>query len=408
MKNIIVIGAGFAGLWAALGAARRLDELGLTPEEVSVTVVNRDAWHSIRVRNYENDISDARVPLANLLDPVGIRLAVGEVTAIDVDRRCVVVKTAAAMERLPYDRLVIAAGSELQLPDIEGLSDHGFFIDTWNDAAALDRHLSALCERPADGARNTVLIVGAGLTGVELACEMPARLRALGIAGGRTILADVQDHVGSDMGPQAVPVIAEALADLGVEIRTSVSVTAVDARGATLSDGSRIDAATVVWAGGVKPSRLAALIPAPRDSAGRLRVDSFMRVLGLDGVFAAGDIAAAPADEDHLTVMSCQHARPMGRFSGRNVVSDLVGEAMLPLEFSPYNTCLDLGPWGSLLTTGWDRRLVDKGPAVKSRKKTTNCVRIYPPRGGGRRELLDAAAAVLQANPMPETESAAQ
>ena len=281
------------------------------------------------------------------------------------------------------------------LPEIVGLSEHGFFIDTWKDAAALGQHLSALCERPADNVRNTVLIVGAGLTGVELACEMPARLRGLGITDGRTILADVQDHVGSDMGPQAVPVITEALADLGVESRTSVSITAIDAQGATLSDGSRIEAAAVVWTAGLKPSPLAALVPAPRDTAGRLRVDSFMRVLGLEGVFAAGDIAAAPISENHSTVMSCQHARPMGRFSGRNVVSDLVGEAMLPLDFGPYNTCLDLGPWGSLYTTGWERRVVAKGQAVKKRKQTTNCVRIYPPRGGGRRELLDAAEAVI-------------
>ncbi len=397
MKNIIVIGAGFAGLWAALGAVRRLDELGVSPDEATVTMINRDTWHAIRVRNYENDISDARVPLAGLLGPAGIRLVVGEVTAINVGTRSVTVEAETGVRSLSYDRLVIAAGSRLNMPEIAGLMHHGFFIDTWEDADALRRHLAALPGHGTSPGRDTVLIVGAGLTGVEIACEMPGRLRALGVARGRVILADVQDHIGCDMGPEAVPVIAEALSALGVETRTSVYVTAIDRQGATLADGSRIDADTVVWTGGVKPSPLAALVPAPRDGGGRLRVDSFMRVEGLEGVFAAGDIAAAPADENHSTVMSCQHARPMGRFAGRNVVSDLVGEPMSPLNFGPYNTCLDLGPWGSLYTTGWERRVIAKGEEVKKTKQTTNCIRIYPPRSGDRRELLDAAEAVIQA-----------
>jgi NADH dehydrogenase len=396
MKNIIVIGAGFAGLWAALGAVRRLEELGVSPDEVAVTMINRDTWHAIRVRNYENDISNARVPLADLLDPVDIRLVVGDVMAIDVGTRSIMVETEAGVSSLSYDRLVIAAGSRLYMPEIAGLKTHGFFIDTWEEADALRKHLAALPGHETTAGRDTVLIVGAGLTGVEIACEMPDRLRALGIAEGQVILADFQDHIGSNMGPEGVPVIAEALSALGVETRTSVTVTAIDAQGATLADGSRIEADTVIWTAGVKPSPLAALVPAARDEMGRLKVDSFMRVEGLDGVFAAGDIAAAPADESHSTVMSCQHGRPMGRFAGRNVVSDLVGEPMHPLNFGPYNTCLDLGPWGALLTTGWDRRVVAKGQEVKNRKQTTNCVNIYPPRGGGRRELLDAAEAAIQ------------
>jgi NADH dehydrogenase len=192
MRNIIVIGAGFAGLWSALGAARRLDELGISSDDVTITMVNRDAWHSIRVRNYENDISDARVPLADLLDPVGIRLVVGDVTAIDNSARTIGVATETGVLALAYDRLVIAAGSQQHLPDIAGLSEHGFFIDTWEQANALDRHLSLLPDQIAGSGRDTVLIVGAGLTGVELACEMPDRLRGLGLTGTRTIVADTQ------------------------------------------------------------------------------------------------------------------------------------------------------------------------------------------------------------------------
>ncbi|MHA1109042.1 MAG: NAD(P)/FAD-dependent oxidoreductase, partial [Alphaproteobacteria bacterium] len=401
IKNIIVIGGGFAGLWAALGAARRLDELDATPDRVAITMVNRDPWHAIRVRNYENDISDARVKLAGLLDPVGISLTVGDVNAIDVSAQTITVETGGGPTILPYDRLVIAAGSRLHRPDIAGLADHGFSIDIWEEAASLDRHLGSLPQRPAGAGRDTVLIAGAGLTGIELACEMPDRLRGLGISDGRTILVDSLDHIGSDMGADAISVISEALSALGVETRTSVAIAAIDPDGATLADGSRIDSATMVWTAGVRPSKLAALVPASFDNSGRILVDAFMRVVGLKGVFAAGDIAAAPFDATRSTVMSCQHARPMGRFAGHNVVGDLLGEEMLPLNFSHYATCLDLGPWGSLYTDGRERRVVAKGMEVKENKLTTNSVRIYPPRTGVRDDLLAAAAAAAQPRARP-------
>src|SRR3954465_10836390 len=82
-KRIVVLGGGFAGLWSAVGAARKLDELGLGPDAVEVSLVNRDAFHSIRVRNYEADLTEARIPLDDVLGPVGVRRVEGEVAGTD-------------------------------------------------------------------------------------------------------------------------------------------------------------------------------------------------------------------------------------------------------------------------------------------------------------------------------------
>jgi NADH dehydrogenase len=97
--------------------------------------------------------------------------------------------------------------------------------------------------------------------------------------------------------------------------------------------------------------------------------------------------------------MSCQHARPMGRFAGHNVVCDLLGKPMLPLQIEWYVTVLDLGPWGALYTHGWDRRVVTVGSQAKQTKELINCVRIYPPLTGNPQEILDAAPATVQAPP---------
>ena len=83
MSSVLVIGSGFAGLWAALGAARRLDELAVPAGTVEVTVLSAQPFHDIRVRNYEADLTACRIPLADVLDPAGVAHVAAEVTAIE-------------------------------------------------------------------------------------------------------------------------------------------------------------------------------------------------------------------------------------------------------------------------------------------------------------------------------------
>ena len=117
MTSVVVIGAGFAGLWAALGAARRLDELAVTAGTVNITVLSTKPFHDIRVRNYEADLSGCRVPLADLLAPVGVGHVTAEVTAIDTDARTV---TTSGGATYGYDRLVLASGSQVVKPGRSG------------------------------------------------------------------------------------------------------------------------------------------------------------------------------------------------------------------------------------------------------------------------------------------------
>ena len=83
MARILVLGAGFAGLWAAVGAARKLDEIGTSAGEVEILLVDRNPYHNIRVRNYEVDLSEVAIPLGDILDPIGVRHLTAEVQTID-------------------------------------------------------------------------------------------------------------------------------------------------------------------------------------------------------------------------------------------------------------------------------------------------------------------------------------
>jgi NADH dehydrogenase len=407
VKRILVLGAGFAGLWSAVGAARALGELKAGEREVDVTVVNRDAWHNIRVRNYESDLHDVRVPLDQVLGPIGVKRIEGEVTGIDFNGRRVTVRGRAAHQTLPYDRLVFTLGSHLVRPVIPGFDEYAFDVDTYAGGMRLNRHISELPMQPASPGQYTVLIVGSGLTGIEAATEIAGKLRAAIAHAGtvaknarpRVILADHSPHIGSNMGDSARPVIAEALTALGIETRTGVAVTALDSWGATLANREIIAAATIVWCAGMHASPLTELFPVERDRFGRVAVDEFMKVKGMENVFAAGDAAVAQVSDGHASVMSCQHGRPMGRFAGHNAVCDLLGKPMLPLHIDWYTTILDLGAWGALYTEGWDRHVVTTGAAAKKTKRMINQLRIYPPRTQDRGEILAAAAPVVQAPP---------
>jgi NADH dehydrogenase len=361
-KRVVVLGGGFAGLWSALGAARKLDEMGLGPGDVTITLVNRDAYHCIRVRNYECDLSSVRIPLDDVLRPAGVNRVEGEVTAIHVPNQLVQVRAAATNElsAIRYDRLVVALGSLINRPAIPGLDEFGFDIDTYGEAERLNAHLQALPAQPEFAGQYTVLIVGAGLTGIEAATEMPKKLNAVipnGSAAGRfrVILADRNPRLGSDMGDDACRVIYQALKDLNIETREGISVASVDVSGVRLTSGERIPAATVVWCAGLHANPLTQSIPGERDRFGRVFVDEFMRVKSVANIFAAGDDASALMDDVHSSVMSCQHARPMGRFAGNNVICDLLGDPMLPLHIEWYVTVLDLGAWGAVYTEGWNR-----------------------------------------------------
>ena len=320
-----------------------------------------------------------------------------EVTGIDAAAAMV---TTADGATLGYDRLVLALGSRVVKPDLPGLAEFGYDVDTYDGAMKLQAHIRDLAERTADPATATAVVVGAGLTGIETASELPAMLDALG--GGvtpRVILVDHNPHVGSDMGESARPVIEEALVENKVDTMTGVGVTAVDERSVTLSSGDVVPAATVVWCAGMRANPLTAQFGVPCDRLGRLPVDDYLRVEGAPDVFAAGDVAAAKMDDEHLSVMSCQHGRPMGRYAGYNVISDLLGAPMLSLRIPWYVTVLDLGPAGAVYTEGWDRRVVSRGAEAKATKRLINGERIYPPLTGDRAALLAAAAPELQAAP---------
>lgn len=392
-KKILIVGSGFAGLWSALGAARVLENEGKTAD-VEIVLVSPEPVLHMRPRLHETEPERMGTPIAALLEEAGVHYIQCTVERIDEQERRVEAATVAG-ERIAidYDRLLLTTGSRMFRPNVPGLREHGFSVDQYDEAVALDVHLKSLARTAASTARNTVAVVGGGFTGIELASEMPSRLRAIfgENVACRVVLLERSPQIGPELGAGPRPVIEEALDSLGVERIHGSAVVSMDGNGLTTADGTRIEAMTIVWTGGVRASALTEQITAQRDHLGRLHVAADLRVSGTANIFAAGDVASAVTDDQgNRTMMACQHAIDMGRYAGHNIAADVLGLPTIPYRQPFYVTCLDLGAWGAVYTEGWERNVKMIGAEAKALKTRINTEWIYPPRAD-RAALLEAA-----------------
>jgi NADPH-dependent 2,4-dienoyl-CoA reductase/sulfur reductase-like enzyme len=165
--KIVIIGAGFAGMWAALSAARKRELAGKADNFVEIVLVAPEPTLYIRPRLYENDVSGASAPLADLFAAAGVRYVQGLVLNIDVKEKLVGYASADGnSSTLSYDRLILASGSTLFRPQaVAGLAEYSFDADQMESALKLDVHLKSLATLPDSPSRNTVVVCGGGFTG---------------------------------------------------------------------------------------------------------------------------------------------------------------------------------------------------------------------------------------------------
>jgi NADH dehydrogenase FAD-containing subunit len=225
-QRILIIGGGFAGVNAAVGA---VDKLGSAQDRVSVELINPDPFWVIKPRLYERDLSGVQVPLDDVLTPLGVVRHETSVTAIDaVDRRVALDDGSA----LSYDQLVLAAGSRLAMPGRLGVH----CVDSNAEAVQLR---TAVIQLKGRKPRFRAVVVGGGFNGVELAAELAADAQVTLVAAG---------DVAPGFGPYARAEIRRALDSLGVAVRVGVAVDDVTDSTVRLSGGEQAGADLVAWA----------------------------------------------------------------------------------------------------------------------------------------------------------------
>lgn len=366
--EILIVGGGFAGFWAAMAARR------VAGARARVTMVSREPVLQMRPRLYEANPESLGADLLPLLDVADVNFVQGEATGLDLAGRTVALASGIA---LPFARLVVATGSTMRRPPVPG-AEAPHSIDSQQDAIAFDRRLKEIAR---DVARPIVTVVGAGFTGIELALELRDRIADHGGKADnlRIVLVDRAAAVGSELGAGPRAEIEAALAAAGVECRLGETITALAANRVTFAAGPALVADAVVLTTGMVASGFVRHVPGERDAIGRIVVDRSLRAPGAPEVFVAGDAAAADTGDGHRALQSCQHALQLGRFAGENAARDLMGLPTVAYAQPRYVTCLDLGRSGAVLTQGWDRTVSKTGTEAKALKRQINTVVIYPP-----------------------------
>jgi NADH dehydrogenase len=334
-----------------------------------VTVVNPESFFQYQpflpeVASGTIDPRAAVVPLRRVMRHC--RLLVGEVTRIDHAAREAHVRTFAGDERMiGYDIVVLTPGSRSRVLPIPGLAERGIGFKTVQEAIYLRNHVLAQLDVAAshgDAARRraalTFVFVGGGYAGVEALGELEDLARDalehypdLDPSEMRWILADAADRILPELPEPLASYAAEELLRRGIEIRLGTRLESAEDGVIRLTAGEPFHADTLVWTAGVKPSPLGRDSGMPLDAHGRLPVDRFLRVDGMEGAWAAGDAAAVPDEPSGgFSPPTAQHGLRQGKRIAANIDATLAGRPLQPFVYASIGGVCSLGRYKGVAT----------------------------------------------------------
>jgi NADH dehydrogenase len=336
--HVVIVGAGFAGLYAAKTLRRA---------PVRITVIDRRNHHLFQPLLYQVataglNPADIAAPIRSILRGGDVSVVLGEAVAVDVERKRVVLSDG----EVPYDYLIVATGATHSYFGHEDWRAVAPGLKSIEDALEIRGRVFLAyerAEREGDPAQRaawmTFVLVGAGPTGVEMAGAfseiahhaMAREFRNIDPNEARVVLLEGQDRVLPLYPPDLSTRARRQLEGLGVEVRTGAMVTAIDEQGVTVG-GERIAARTVVWAAGVQASPLARTLGAALDRAGRVLVTAELTVPGRSDVFVVGDLAAREQDGAPVPG-TCPAAIQEGRHAARNVLRAVRGRPLAPFRW---------------------------------------------------------------------------
>ncbi|MGE2722146.1 NAD(P)/FAD-dependent oxidoreductase [Mycolicibacterium celeriflavum] len=324
MIEILILGAGYTGMAAALELAGRLQNR----DDVHITLVNPQTRFVERLRLHQTatnqELRDLQVP--DKLAGTGVNFVLGWVTGIDSEAQIVRLDSGATLR---YDILIYALGGVADTTAVPGADEFTYTLNSARDAASLADKL----DRVAGG---TVVVAGSGLTGVESAAEIAEQHRNLDV-----ILVSRQQPA-TMMGKKAQARLHAGLERLGVSIRSWADIIKVIPDGVVLADGEVVRAEAVLWTAGVRVSPMAAAAGLTVDDRGRIVTDVSLRSVSHPNIYAVGDAAAI---HQGYGVMhgTCQSGIPTAVHAAKSVVRQLKGKQPKKFRFGYVHQPVSLG-----------------------------------------------------------------
>jgi len=354
--NVVIAGGGFGGA----AAAHELERV-MPKQSVRLALVNETnfALYTPFLPEAAAGTLEPRhvvTPLREILKRTYLRI--GAIVGHDPEAKTVTLRAKyGETEAMPYDQLLLALGSTSRVLPVPGLAQHAVGFKSLADAIYLRNHVVETLEEAnatEDPRRReellTYVFVGGGYAGLEALAElqdfaadaMDSYPRAR-LHGMRWVLVEASDRVLPEIDRELADYALRELRGRGIDIRLQTTLEEVTAETARLSSGEVLPTRTVVWTAGVKAQPILAELNLPLDERGRVPVDSYLRVQGLDSVWAIGDCAAAPDPRGGICPPTAQHAVRQGPVAARNIAAELGIGSAKPFDYRSEASFVNLG-----------------------------------------------------------------
>jgi len=357
--RVVIVGAGFGGLWAAREFAHT---------DFQVLLIDRNNYHTFlpllyQVAAAEVEPEEIVYPVRSILRPLGnVDFLLANVKGIDFAARTLQTSTTA----VPYDYLILAAGSATHFYGVAGAADHAFTLKTLDDGVRLRNHILCNFEHAARDSdverrrrRLTFAIVGGGPTGVEYAGALAELLRGplqrdfpkLDLHDAHVVLLESADRLLPSLPLRLSRYALRRLKKMGVEVRLQTIVDRVDAGGIYLRDGGSIPTETTVWTAGVRGEPTASAWGLPMDPSDRVAVGPTLEVQGLPRVYAIGDLARCEENGKPLPMIA-PVALQQGVLAAKNIQRRETGKAALSFRYRDRGMMATIGRNAAVASIG--------------------------------------------------------
>lgn len=361
VPHVLIVGGGFAGLWATRA---------LASAPVRITLLDRENHHLFQPLLYQVATAglsapDISAPLRHILRRQrNVSVLMAEACEVDTARRQVIDANGRAHA---YDYLVLATGATHAYFGHDDWSRFAPGLKTLDDALAIRRRILSAFEHAeieadpvAQSAWLTFAIVGAGPTGVELAGTLAEiarhtlkhEFRRIDPRAARVLLLEAGPRVLSSFPESLSEKARKQLERLGVEVHAGTPVSAIDADGVVLGT-QRIAARTVLWSAGVAASPLARSLGVPLDRAGRVPVQGDLSVAGLPEVFVAGDLASVQQEGKPVPGVA-PAAKQMGDCVAKVIRARIAGQTAASFRYRDFGNLATIGRMAAVVDVrGW-------------------------------------------------------
>lgn len=368
-ERIIVVGGGAGGLELVIKLARHYKkntEVEVTLVDCNPTHIWKPLLHEIATGSLNSNHDESSYLM--LARKYRFAFVLGRVDKIDAEKKAVHIQATddekgaeiVAARNLPYSRLVLSVGSLCNDFGTPGVEANCLLLDTRVQAERFHQQFINQLHRihgsNDDTRRLSLVIVGAGATGVELAADLhnvAKRLPEYGFKAFssdllRVMIVEASPRILGQLPERVSTSVSEELEKIGVEIRTNTMVSAIESDAIQTQSGESISADLVVWAAGIKAPAFISLSELPTDNIGRVKVDTHLQVEGNDGIFAIGDCCACPMEDGSVVPPRAQSAHQMAKIAYKNIVADLEDKPLRAFKYKDFGSLISLSEFSTI------------------------------------------------------------